>query len=136
MRAVRCGEAGVGEAEHLQAAELGGGAGEAVAAEARLLVDDLADAGEEPGVVAGGGGDGVVGQAVAHGLGGEAEAVGGLGGEGLDDGGVGVGAVGAGDVDLVEAGEAGFEASRGPSGRIRGRCGRWPWPRRRTSWRW
>ena len=50
-------------------------------AEARLLVDDLADAGEEPGVVAGDGVDLVVGEAVAHRLGGEAQAVGGLGRE-------------------------------------------------------
>ena len=56
-----------------------GVAGQAVGAQAGLLVDDLADAGEEPGVVAGDGVDGVVGEAVAHGLGDEAQAVGGLG---------------------------------------------------------
>ena len=86
------GEAGVGEAHHLEPAQRVRLAREAGGAEAGLLVDDLADAGEEPRVVAGGGVDLVVGEAVAHGLGGEAEAVGGLGGEGLDDGGVGVGA--------------------------------------------
>ena len=107
------GEAGVGEAELFRRRSACGSRGRPVGAQAGLLVDDLADAGEEPGVVAGDGVDLVVGEAVAHGLGGEAEAVGGLGGEGVDDGGLGVGAVGAGDVDLVEAGEAGLERAEG-----------------------
>ncbi len=108
-------EAGVGEAELLQAAQAVRLAGQAGGAQAVLFVDDLADAGEKPRVVAGDGVDRLVGEAVAHRLGGEAEPVGGLGGERLDDGGVGVGAVGvagdAGDLDLVEAGEAGLEAA-------------------------
>ncbi len=58
------------------------------------------------GSIGGGGLDVVVGQAVAHGLGDQAQPVGRLGRERLDDGGM-VGR--AGDVDLVKAGEAGFQ---------------------------
>ncbi len=130
------GEAGVGEAELLEAAERVRLAREAGLDQAGLLVDDLADAGEEPGVVAGDGVDLFVGEAVAHRLGGDAQAVGGLLREGLDDRGLGVGAVGAGDVDLVEAGEAGLERAERLLDRTRGRCGRSPSPRRRTSSRW
>ena len=72
------GEAGVGEAHHLEAAQRVRLARQAGLADRGLLVDDLADAGEEPRVVAGDGVDLVVGEAVAHGLGGEAQAVGGL----------------------------------------------------------
>ena len=85
--------------------------GQAVLADLRLGVDDLADAGEEPGVEGGGGVDVVVGQAVAHGLRDDAQAVGRGLAERLDDGGV-VGR--AGDGDLVKAGQAGFQAGAAP----------------------
>ena len=52
-----------------------------------LGVDDLADAGKEPGVEGGDGVDVVIGQAVAHGLGDDAQAVGGGLGQRFGDGG-------------------------------------------------
>jgi hypothetical protein len=100
------GEAGVGEAHHLEAAEAGFAHRQAVPAEVGLDLHDLADAGEEPAVEGGGGGDLVVGQPVAHRLRDDPEPVGRAGRERAGDGG-GIG--GAVDGDLVEAGEARFQ---------------------------
>ncbi len=104
------GKAGVGEAHHLDAAQASGVFWQAIAANAGLGVDDFADAGEEPWVERGDLVDLVIGVPVAHGLGDDAEAVGGGFGEGGGDGGF---VRCAGDRDFVKAGEAGFQACEG-----------------------
>ena len=79
MRAVRVARRASEKPSIFRRRSAWGSRGRPVADQAGLLVDDLADAGEEPGVVLGDGVDRVVGEAVAHRLGGEAQAVGGLG---------------------------------------------------------
>ncbi len=101
-----CGEAGVAEAQHFQAAQAFFGDGQAIFADLRFGVDDLADAVEKPWVKFGDGTDVVVAQAMAHGLGDDAHTVGrGLGERFFDCGHIRR----AGDVDFVKASEACFQ---------------------------
>ena len=98
-------EPGVGEAELLERAQALGRHRQPVAADLRLGVDDLADAGEEPGVELGDGEDLGVGQPLAHRLGDHPDAVGRLHRQRLHHRGLVRRAL---DIDLVETGEPGF----------------------------
>jgi hypothetical protein len=108
------GQAGVGEALGLEGAEALGVGRQAAGPDPALLADQLGDLAQEPGLVGTGGVDLFHGQAVAEGLGDDPQAVGGGGAQGADHRrAAGVGIVGAGDLDLVEAVEAGLQAAQG-----------------------
>jgi hypothetical protein len=113
-RARQLGQASVGEALRLQGAEALGVGGQAAGADPAFLADQLGDLAQEPGLVGTGGVDLFDAQAVAEGLGDDADTVGRGHAQGADHGGLaGVGIVGAGDLDLVEAGQAGLQAAQG-----------------------
>ena len=116
------------ETHHLERTQRLGVAGQTILANLRLHVDDFADTGQEPRVKGGDLVDLVIGQAVAHGLRDHADAVWGGLTERFGQGGAGVRGQAlpnpalpheggerreAGDVDLVKAGQAGFEAGEG-----------------------
>ncbi|MNV06527.1 hypothetical protein D3C71_969090 [compost metagenome] len=116
-RAGQVGQTGVGEALGLQLAELGLGRGQALDADVALGADQVGDLTQEPGLVEAGAVDFFHGQAVAEGLGDDADAVRRGLAQGADDGGAGarvvVGVGDALDLDLVKAVQAGFQTAQG-----------------------
>uniref|UniRef100_A0A0N4ZAF6 NAD-specific glutamate dehydrogenase n=1 Tax=Parastrongyloides trichosuri TaxID=131310 RepID=A0A0N4ZAF6_PARTI len=123
-RTGQLGQTGVGEALGLELAEVDLGRGQALDADVTLGPDQVGDLAQEPGLIRAGGVDLFDRQAVAEGLGDDADAVRGRLAERTDDGGAGarivVGVVGAFDLDLVQPGQAGAADGHDLADRLHG----------------
>ncbi len=121
------GEAGVGEAHGLQHAQVGGVGRQAVLADAGLHVDDRLELGEEPRVDLAALVHFFERDAHAQRLGDHAQAIRRRRADrGADGVLAGLAFLAAGDLDLVEAGQAGFQAAQRLLQRFLRRCGRSP----------